>query len=242
MRRNIPAFALLLVALPSLSQTRSLVGGDHTQIDGTVVLERKGNSAYIVIKPGQPYVAVFDQTDLRTVREIGLAMEGVSESLKALVGQKVAVSGVIQLDPASPYYFNGALIIADSIRLPNGSFLTPKVATEPESPVGLEQFHALVTFTPHSAERWTYRTWDNNGMLLPSSRRDLRCGLNGPGDVMNCFCPAGFSYTATGTIKAGHFTKTQESPKDAEFAQFAIADPVRRSFSKALECTRHAAP
>jgi hypothetical protein len=165
-------------------------------------------------------------------------LEGQSDSLKALVGQKVLVSGVIQLKPTSPYYLNGTLIVAKSIRLANGSVLTPKPYKSVELPASLTQFHSLVTFAPRDSERWIYRTWDNNGHLLPTSQDYLNCGLNGPGDVMNCYCPAGFAFTAKGTVSDGHFTKT-EAPQDGfDFAQFVIADPVRRSVSEAVECTR----
>jgi hypothetical protein len=135
---------------------------------------------------------------------------------------------------------NGTLIVAKSIRLANGSVLTPKPPNRVELPASLTQFHSLVTFAPRASERWTYKTWDNNGHFLPSSQGYLSCGLNGPGDVMNCYCPAGFSLAATGTVSDGQFTKT-EIPKDSfDFAQFDIANPVRRSVSEAVECTRQA--
>ena len=59
----------------------------------------------------------------RIVQEIGLTLDGQWDALKALVGQQVSVSGVIQLEPTSPYYLNGTLIVAKSIRLANGSVL-----------------------------------------------------------------------------------------------------------------------
>jgi hypothetical protein len=147
---------------------------------------------------------------------------------------------VIQLEPTSPYYLNGTLIVAKSIRLANGSIFTPKPYNRADLPARLTQFHSLVTFAPRASERWTYKTWDNNGNLLPSSQGYLSCSLNGPGDVMNCFCPDGFVFTATGTVSDGHFTKT-ETPRDGfDFAQFVIADPVRGSVSEAVECSRQA--
>jgi hypothetical protein len=236
-RRLTLAFVWMLACRSSLSQQPpSLVNGAHIQVLGTVGLERRGNNSFIVIKPSQPYTAVFDGTDRRTVVEIGLALDG--QSLKALVGQKVSVSGVIQLEPVSPYYLNGTLIVATSIRLANGSVLTPKPYARVELPASVTQFHSLVTFAPRASERWTYETWDSNGSLLSSSLGYLSCSLNGAGDVMNCYCPDGFAFTATGTLSAGHFTKTESPQEGFHFAQFVIGNPVRRSVSEAVECIR----
>jgi hypothetical protein len=55
---------------------------------------------------------------------------------------------------------------------------------------------------------------------------------------MNCYCPSGFAFTATGTVSEGHFTKTAAPQDGFDFAQFSIADSVRHSISEAVECTR----
>jgi hypothetical protein len=69
---------------------------------------------------------VFASDDRRTVREIGIIMDGQWDALKVLIGQNVTVSGILQLEPVSPYYLNGTLILAKSIRLQNGSVLLPQ--------------------------------------------------------------------------------------------------------------------
>ena len=103
MQRLTWSFVWLLACSSSLSQQpRSLIDGAPIQLVGTVGLEPRGNNAYIVIKPSQPYTAVFDNTDHRRVQEIGLTLDGQWDSLKALVGQKVSVTGVIHLEPTSP--------------------------------------------------------------------------------------------------------------------------------------------
>ena len=243
MQRLTLGLVWLLTCTSSLSQQpRSLLNGAPIELVGTVGLERVGNNVYIVIKPSQPYTAVFDDTDHRRVQEIGLSLAGQWDSLKALVAQKLSVSGLIQLEPTSPYYLNGTMIVAKSIRLANSSVLTPKPSERVELPASLTQFHSLVRFAPRASERWTYKTWDNNGHLLPSSKDYLSCSLNGPGDVMNCYCPDGFTFTATGKVSDGHFTKTAAPQDGFDFAQFRIADPVRRSVSEGVECTRQEHP
>jgi hypothetical protein len=142
-------FVWLLVCSSSLSQqSLSLNDGAHILLVGTVGLEWRGNNAYIVIKPSQPYTAMFDRTDHRRVQEIGLTLDGQWDSLKALVGQKVSVSGVIQLEATSPCYLNGTLIVAKLIRLPNGSVLTPKPHNSVELAGSLTQ--VLYLWLPHS--------------------------------------------------------------------------------------------
>ena len=50
----------------------------------------------------RPYMALFENADHRRVQEIGLTLDGQWDALKALVGQKVSVAGVIQLEPSLP--------------------------------------------------------------------------------------------------------------------------------------------
>ena len=232
---------MLFVCGSCLSQNpRSLVNGASIQVTGTVGLELRGNNAYIVLKPAQSYTAVFDETDHRRVNEIGLTMDGQWDALKALAGRKVSVSGVIQLEAVSPYYLNGTLIVAKSIRLANGTALMPKPHQAVEVPATVTRFHSLVTFAPRASNRWIYKTWDDKGNVLPRSQDYLSCSLNGPGDVMNCYCATGFASTATGTIRDGHFTKTAPPLEGFDFAQFSIAEPVRGSVNEVVECTRKA--
>lgn len=241
MRRLIWYLVIVLACCPAQSQqSQELIDHATIKLTGTIRLEQRGNKSFLVIKPGRLYEVVFDSTDRRKVGEIGLSLEGQWDALKALIGKKVLVSGVVQLEPTSPYYFNGTLILAKSIRLEDGSVLTPKAYSTVNLPASLSQFHTLVTFSPGRWEQFTYETWDAEGHRLPVSYEYLSCGLNGPGDVMNCYCPDGFSYTAKGKINGGHFFKTEAPEAGFNFAQFSIADPVRHFVREAVECTREA--
>jgi hypothetical protein len=221
-------------------QPYKLIDGAAIKLVGTIQLEQRGNNSYLVIQSGKSYEAVFDSDDRRRVREIGISMDGQSKALKALVGQRITVSGVLQLEPVSPYYLNGTLILAKSIRLQNGSVLLPKTEVVVTLPANLTQFQVQVTFSPHASERFTYEAWDSDGHLLPAARDYLSCQLNGPGDVMNCYCADGFAFTGTGEIAGGHLSKF-EAPQDGfDFAQFAIDDPVRHYVREAVQCTRKA--
>lgn len=219
-------------------QTPKLIDGARIMLVGTVGLEQRGNKAYIVIKPGGQYEAVFDSEDHRRVREIGLGLFGQESALRALAGQKVTVNGKVQLEPNSPYYLNGTLIVADSVRTASGSVLRPEDRSAGSLPVGLARFYSLVIFDPRSAARFTYKSWNSQGRLLTGFADFVTCGLNGPGDVMNCYCPKGFVFTGKGDVRDGKFEKTEAPAEGFDFAQYMIGDAVRRSVSVAVECTR----
>ena len=213
----------------------TLVDGTSISVTGFVLLKNVGNNAYFLLKLAQPYEAVFEETDRRLIREIGLCWDGQRDAIQALVGQNVTVHGQVQLEPVSPYYFNGTCIRADSIQQQNGVTLVPKKQIATPLPAELIQFHSLVTFTPHSSKRFKYQTRDAKGRELPQQDAYLSCGLNGAGDVMNCYCPAGFASTGKGTIG---FSTTETADSGLAFAQFELADPVHGSVRHTVECTR----
>ena len=133
-------------------QARELVNGSSVQVVGKVGLVQFGNKHYLVLRPNRPYRAVFDSTDTREVREINFTLYGQWDALKSLPGQTVSVSGKVQLEPTSPYYLNGTLIVADTIQLTNGVALRPKTQPATGLPAQVTKIFTLVTFTP--------RAWD----------------------------------------------------------------------------------
>ena len=216
-----------------------LVNGAKIKLTGTVNIERRGNRLFLTVKTGEPYVAIFDgTTDRRQVHEIGLSLVGQESVLKRYVGQRVFVSGTLQLEPVSPYYFNGTLILATSVQLPNGFVLVPKAeALAKEFPNDFKQFHALVKFSPKSAH-FSYKIWGPDGRLLFPVTGYVSCGLNGPGDVMNCFCANGFTFTRVGRMNGDKFIMIGRP--EMEFAQFGISENLREPVSRVIECTKKA--
>src|SRR3954453_23010956 len=121
MRKLACAFLCLMACHFAQAQhVEALVDGDSISVTGIVLLKNVGNNAYFLLKPAQPYEVVFEKTDRRLIREIGLCWDGQRDGIQALVGQKVTVHAQVQLDPGSPYYFNGTCIRADSIQQQNG--------------------------------------------------------------------------------------------------------------------------
>jgi hypothetical protein len=247
MSRSIIATALLasgclfLSAVRCFAQTNQLIDGKKITVTGTLAVEHRGNNIYLAVKPGHSYEAVFDSADRRVVQEIGVSLQGQYDALHLLAGKKVTVSGKLQLEPTSPYYLNGTLILATVVRLPDGSTLLPQTELEKSPPKNLVQFYAQVTFAPRVRSRWIYAAWNRDGQPLPASAAYLSCALNGPGDVMNCYCADGFSFTGVGEIKDGRFSKVANPPDGFDFAQFEIDEPVRHYVREVVECTRQPA-
>jgi len=224
-----------------------LVDKSKIEVSGTLTVERVGNHSFLMIRMEKPYLANFDDGDTRSVPEIGLMLEGRNSLLRKYVGRGVIVDGTVQLEASSPYYFNGTLIKATSVRLlsrggrPSGNILTPFVADagagnslshDPRSPV---VYHAEFTFFPKQS-KFTYRAWDAEGNLLRSKFEYLTCALNGPGDVVNCFCAGGYAPTSQGEMRSTKFVVTERA--EFEFAQFGIDQSLQHSVSKAVQCTR----
>ena len=71
MRRLTLSLVWLLACTSSLSQQpRSLIDGAPIEVVGIDGIEPSGNRTYIVIKPSQSYIALFDDTDHRNVKEL----------------------------------------------------------------------------------------------------------------------------------------------------------------------------
>ena len=210
-----------------------LVDGRNINLEGTLRLRRIGNQAFLTIQTRAPYLARFYSGTSREVHEVQIILEGQNDALRKYIGQHVSAAGRLQLEETSSYYFNGTLLLAESVKLSDHSVLTPqKSRSAKQPPITLEKFHARVTFDPKS-NQFTYVVCDSAGRQLSPANGYLSCSLNGPGDVMNCFCVTGFTVTGLGKMNV-----LAQKPDIADFAQFRIPENLRRPISKAVECTR----
>jgi len=189
-----------------------------------------------MIRTGREYTAVFDVDDMQKVSEIGVSLEGQYASLKKLVGQRVTIDGKLQLEPLSPYYFNGVLLVADSIKPSAGSVLLPQKAPMAIIPPELKEYLATIVFSAKQ-DSFSYKAQNADGTPLTPSGQYLSCGLNGPGDVMNCYCAAKFKPVETGQLKGKVFIP-EDAIVDDYFAQFGIPEQVSRSVSRTVKCVR----
>jgi hypothetical protein len=242
-------FSVLLLACPIGSrsaqtpQLHEFLDGAQIELAGTIQLERIGNRTSIVLKTKDAYLALFDQgTHRRMVHEVEIMLAGQYEALKQHAGQSVSVSGVVQLNAESPYYFNGALIQAKSLRFPDGKVLLPVLDSVQPLPVTLERFYALVTFSPNSpnSSDFSYKARTTDGQLLPIGPRYLSCGLNGSGEILNCFCGEGFEATGQGRLEGERFVLKGRPDKEWPVANFELPEGLQHPISYAVECTRKA--
>jgi hypothetical protein len=120
--------------------------------------------------------------------------------------------------------------------------LSIPAAFSSDIPASLQQYHAMVTFTPKYSQ-FTYKIWDSNGHPLPAepdSPAYLMCDVNGGGNVLNCYCAPDFTPTALGTMRLSSRTAlfVESSKANTPFAQFGIPENQHDPISKTVECTR----
>jgi len=215
-----------------------LADGQKVKITGKIALERRGNRTFPMLRVEKPYLAIFDKDDKAQVTEVEILLDGQGAEIKKYLNQTVTVEGKAQLEPVSPYYFNGVAIHADSVTLSNGTVLQPVVYREQTPlPPQITRFRTLATYSPAKGS-FSYQASDSEGHSLPQGENYLSCGLNGPGDVMNCFCPKGFEVASFGTQKDGKLVLTEKPRPDLPFAQFGIPEDLKGPISKAVECAR----
>lgn len=234
-RLFIAALVVCATAICFAQRDPTLEDGATVTARGTITLQNRGNRAFIVLRTEHSYIAIFDEKDRRTVPEIGIAMPGVD--LEKYVGEVVTVKGSVMLEPASPYYYNGTLITADSIRLSNRTVLLPKnVPAVPPRAFPWTRYWVLATFSPRT-HSFVYRGWGSSRVPVPDTAGLLSCGFNGAGDVLNCFCADGFVATGTGWMQGNRFVLTDKPTM--EFAQFTIPEELKAPISRAVQCSKN---
>ena len=216
-----------------------LVDRAPIRVSGVIRMERRGNRSFLMVWTKDAYTVVFDHgTDERRVHEIGLSLEGQNGVLEKHAGQFVRVDGVLQLEGVSPYYWNGTLILAKSVRLPEGSLLLPKKLESRRPPSrDVSKYVVQMTFAP-GLSRFSYKEQGHNGDLITAPEGYLSCGLNGPGDVVNCYCADGFEPTGIGQLRQGTFVPEEKPDGQFGFAQFGIPEELHRPIQKSIECVR----
>lgn len=226
---------LLIVQLVNAQNVPKLVDDQKIEISGSITLKQSRNRSFILLKLAAPWKAMFDEPANPTVlSEVGLVLPGID--IEPFANQSVTVFGKVQLEPTSPYYYNGALIVASSIQLSNGNVLQASLNDRQVKPTieNIRKFHVLATFDP-GVHSFTYRAWTDSGRPLASGGY-LSCSLNGSGDVMNCFCPSGYAATGQGGVSGTRFVELEKPTNN--FGQFLIGDELKAPISRAVQCEK----
>jgi len=224
------------------TQALPLVDGSQVTVQGRLAIEHRGWSTYLVIKTAAPYRAMFDPNEStpKIVHEIGLTLTWQGEALAAEAGKSVTAGGKVQLEPVSPYYWNGALLVADRVSLADGRVLKPMA--DPVVPGGVKRYLATVTFVPGKFSRMRSAVDLGTNAPLPDARVD-GCSLNGGGDVLNCSCVDGFAPTQSGVVPraltVGEITQLRKANLiSADMAQLGIPEDATHPFTVQVVCAR----
>ncbi len=166
---------------------------------GHLEVRFRGWHRFLILQLGQPYLPEFGSgSTSKPMSAVELIAPGRAAMLSEHVGEVVEASGTLQLDGVSPFYWNGVALLADSVRLPDGTAL-PSQRIQPRVPAGTEFYTVAIAMVPHQFE-WRREAHDiETGQLLPDAAVD-GCSLNGGGDVMNCLCIPGFAPVRAGVV------------------------------------------
>jgi len=225
-----------------------LVDGATVTIHGQLQIVFRGFRSFFVVKTVTPYRLMFDpsESEPSVVNEIPVLLTGNSEQLGVLKGKQIAVTGKIQLEAVSAYYLNGIFLMADSVQASDGIKIVPKEYKRPV--ITVSQYMASVTMVPNQWQR-RYHAWDPATSLTISTEDLSGCGLNGGGDVVNCFCIDGYHATRIGTARPGQKVMLQDVKKQWQdsgllpeqyegYGQVGIDEDARQSVVIQVECTR----
>lgn len=231
-RRTLFLFAVCL-SLSPLTQSQTpklpeLKDGAAVRVSGLLVMERRGNNRFLMVRAKASYLAIFYEDEGSSkVGEMGIELAGEQAGLEKHLGEQVTVVGKVQLSQESPYYFNGVLIVAESVELANGTVLRshrPEAVTP--IAVGLPMYRVQVTLKARTSH-FSYVVSDERGRLIAPNPAYMSCGLNGAGDVVNCYCAEGFD-------------PLDKHNPGVNRAQFEIDEPLRKDVTKTVECRRKA--
>ena len=218
---------------------RVLLDGDVVDLRGTLRIERRGWNELLVLHTAIPYrlssEAAGDAPDPHSgpVQDIGLTLPGQDDLLARFAGKSIRVSGRLQLAPASPYAWNGSLVFAITIALPNGDYLNPKLP-DPGLALSIRHYVASATLQPRLWPRlYTARDADTHRPLPTPNLAG--CHVNGTGDVLNCFCTDGF-HASRGLLHTAADTQTATITPTS--ARFTLPEPATTPITAEVDCIR----
>jgi len=224
-----------------------LIDGAVVTIHGRLTARFQGYKRFLAITTTTPYRLMFDPAESAptTVHEIPILLEGNNDKLSTLTGKTITATGKVQLEPVSPYYLNGIFLRANSVVLPDGTAITPKEYKAPT--ISVDRYMANITLIPGRERQ--YKSWDPVTLRSLASQDISGCGLNGGGDVVNCFCITGFHASRIGAAGTGEklilkdvtaYWAETGLPADqaGDFGQVGIDESARKPVIVEVECTR----
>jgi hypothetical protein len=215
------------------SHATELRDQSQVSIKGTLRVEWRGWRRCLFLKTPAPYRLMFDpqESSPRQANEIEIALPYQNDDLVQYAGQTLVANGKLQLEAVSPYYCNGAMIIAKDVVLANGTALHAK-SSSASIPASIEKYVASVILIPHS--NWKFSAQDPSGISLGTENL-AGCSLNGGADVLNCFCAQDFKPVSGHSISEG--LRSEGEDQDG-FLQFVLDEEAKHRVTINVECVR----
>ncbi len=217
------------------AQTVRLHDGQRLTINGLLKVEAATRRQEITLATTQEYIPVFkeesSETDGEHLHELGLANYSYAV-LYALRGQRVSVSGKMETDSASGYFWHGTRFHIESMRLANGTVINTCKAQAPAPSPSVQTYQATATLFANPELPWRYS---------PSKYGEIiSCTHNAPGDVVNCFCNGDFWPSEAKARVRGKLVPGEIHDLFAQWV--AVADEGHRlqpASVIAMTCVRH---
>ena len=214
MKRSLPVLAhlvflpVLMTSIPSraaeANQPTRLTDGMPFSVRGKLQIKFRGWASYLVVALDHRYLADFGGSEpVLPVTTVELRSAGNWKRLTPHIGEDVQAEGKLQIDPASPYYWNGVILMAATVQLADGTILRPEAFKAAILPSNLERYVVTVTMLPNTVN-WPHQAVDlDTGKQVPGEDLD-GCALNGGGDVLNCGCVEGFRPVRAAVVAHSH--------------------------------------
>lgn len=249
-RRAFVIAGVLFASLSAAAQPAKLVrlkDGQQIEVRGRLKIAFKGWRSSLILETGRSYLVIAPDEGTARVRSIEL--NSSDESLLAKhAGELVTAKGHMQNELLSPYYFNGAMLMADTVTLSDGTVVRHREPVEPPRlPATLTSYLYTVKQLPNHFDSEGEAVDLTTGKPMPAeSQKGLGgCSLNGAADLMNCGCAEGFKAVRAGVVRqalASSHVKalpivTEERPSKG-MAQLAIPEFPTRPLILQIACER----
>ena len=205
------SFAILVLLLAEASivgqgSPTPLRDGQQVKLTGQLTMEPAGRLQFVTVKTAAAYAPVFKgesggkDSQGESLHAVGLAGYSDYALLYAHRGQLVTVTGKMQTDNETPYFWHGTRLALTSLRLADGTdLLHPHQPPRDFLAADTGSYEATVMLPADLAAPWVYSAHGE-----PTREGHfLSCSSNGGGDVVNCYCAQGFHAQQVESMRKG---------------------------------------
>lgn len=207
-----------------------IAAGQPFSVKGKLQVKYRGWGIYLTVPLEHRTLADLGGSGAKYITAIQVKLDGNWKPLTKHVGEVVEATGKLQMGSAtSAPFWNGVMLVADTVKLADGSTLQAHPADPPTVPAGVTSYMVTVTMQPNHIE-WPHEAVDTDSGA-PLAEADVDgCALSGEGNVMNCACVEGFAPLRAGVVAhpvaaKDWLTIPAATTIDPATAQFPLPDP-----------------